>query len=129
MFFATCFGPNRPSSGVQAVYVEGTCCTLLFAFFFFRCCCCVLHLVPVLLWYPHHNKTVPHAPAQEEQGTHTITKQYKVQNTTAALEKKEKANSKVQQVPSTYTAWTPEDGRLGPKHVAKNMCIIILFTF
>jgi hypothetical protein len=34
-FLATCFGPNRPSSGVQAVYVEGTCCTLLFAFFSF----------------------------------------------------------------------------------------------
>jgi hypothetical protein len=38
--------------------------------------------------------------------THTITKQYKVQNTTAAPEKrrKKKTNSKVQQVPSMYTA-------------------------
>jgi hypothetical protein len=26
----------------------------------------------------------PYTPAQEKQGTHTITKQYKVQNTTAA---------------------------------------------
>jgi hypothetical protein len=33
--------------------------------------------------------------------------------------KKKKANSKVQQVPSMYTAWTPEDGRLWPKHVAR----------
>jgi hypothetical protein len=29
-------------------------------------------------------QSVTHIPAQEKQGTHTITKQYKVQNTTAA---------------------------------------------
>jgi hypothetical protein len=36
------------------------------------------------------NVTHTHTPAQEKQGTHTITKQYKVQNTTAAP-KKEKS--------------------------------------
>jgi hypothetical protein len=32
-FLATCFGQNRPSSGVQNVHIEENCCTLLFSFF------------------------------------------------------------------------------------------------
>jgi hypothetical protein len=54
----------------------------------------------------------------------------KVQNTTAAPEKKE--NNRVQQFSSMCTFWTPEDGRLWPKHVAwkhfHGYFILILFN-
>jgi hypothetical protein len=46
---------------------------------------------------------VTHAPAQEEQGTHTITKQYKVQNTTAAPKK---AKSKQQSTAGSFNIYS-----------------------
>jgi hypothetical protein len=46
---------------------------------------------------------VTHAPAQEEQGTHTITKQYKVQNTTAAPKK---GKSKQQSTAGSFNVYS-----------------------